>query len=231
MSLEKETAVRIWKSNVKAQQLLKEQEKLVFGKLLKLVANFNNTNKDNNLIVCPQVNISSFADFKDEDKALYEFNKLSVDFLIIDKATYEPLMAIEYYGGGHYPNKKDYKEYKDYEIEHAKTVIRDLSKQILCYKINIELQIICFQDIFYYDENKQGIEFNENANMVFQNISEKLEKIRIGEVEILKNELNKADEIITYLKDRCNSLSYDLDEAEKYIADLENKLNQTETPF
>lgn len=209
-NLQDETAVRIWESNVTSKQLLNEQEKQIFRKLISLNTKLGN----GKFIICPQVNISSFADFSDEDKALWDFNKLSVDFLVINKDTYKPLMAIEYYGGGHYGYAKTHKEL-------SKIKIRDLCKQILCYKIQIELQIICFDDIFYYD-NSEEVKFSKEADNFFQKIFENLRNIETPKEQILENELDKAKEYIKYLQDKNYKLSYHLDEAEKYIANLEN---------
>lgn len=139
----------------------------------------------------------SAADFTDEDKALWDFGNLSVDFLIIDNENYEPLMAIEYYGGGHYQGGEE---------KRAKIKIRDLCKQILCYKTGIELQIICFEDIFWRDE-KGLAQFKKNADLFFEkNIFKKLESVMISEKQFLENELKEAQNYIDYLESKLNKL-------------------------
>lgn len=188
-------AIRVWQSNVVIKELLNKEETKIFNKLTFLKSDL----KMASIIICPQVNISSFADFSDEDKALWDFSNLSVDFLIIDNENYEPLMAIEYYGGGHYQGNEE---------KRAKIKIRDLCKQILCYKIGIELQIICFEDIFWRDDKGEA-QFQKNANLFFQkNVFKKLESIIVGEKQFLENELKEAQDYIDYLEAKLNKLEH-----------------------
>ena len=187
-------AIRVWQSNVTIKELLNKEETKIFKKLTFLKSGL----KMSNIIICPQVNISSFADFPKEDKALWDFSNLSVDFLIIDNENYKPLMAIEYYGGGHYQGDEE---------KRAKIKIRDLCKQILCYKTGIELQIICFEDIFWRDDKGEA-QFKKDADLFFEkNIFKKLESVIIGEKQFLENELKEAQNYIDYLEAELTKLA------------------------
>ncbi|ASM40111.1 DUF2726 domain-containing protein [Campylobacter sp. RM12327] len=139
-NIENSTVVRIQKDTFSKKSLLNQEEIKVYSALIKAINELGISGLVN---INSQVNLSAFIS---SDIAYPDFNKLSVDFLITSKKTAEPLLVIEYYGGGHYGN----------EEEALKVENRDLIKLSIFAKVELPFKIICnseLDDIMVFCKN------------------------------------------------------------------------------
>ncbi|WP_169763923.1 DUF2726 domain-containing protein [Campylobacter mucosalis] len=132
-NIKNSTAVRIQRDTFSKKNLLNQEEIKVYGALIKAISELKISGLVN---INSQVNLSAFI--SSDDVAYRDFNKLSVDFLITSKKTAEPLLVIEYYGGGHYGENED---------EALKVENRDLVKLSIFTKAGLPFKIICGSEL------------------------------------------------------------------------------------
>lgn len=157
------TAPRLLTRPLWIKALCNEQENKLFGILLNALKRFNkkcDSNKRANFGINTQVSLSSFVECQKDDTIFKDYSNLSVDFVIFDRPTTIPLFIIEYFGDGHYPKDKQQSD----EVE-----IRDLKKLIIKDKVGIYFKIICYDEL--YAENSEK-ELEDKFYDIFQYLQE-----------------------------------------------------------
>jgi uncharacterized protein DUF2726 len=138
ISSKKQAKKRAYKP--KGPYLLNSSEKILFHSLSKIV--------NNNLYVCPKVRIADIVttNFDESDKDFWKYqapiNQKHVDFLICDKKTFSPILAIELDGGSHNdPDRIKRDSLVDSVFATANIPILHLKSQNFYNQENLKIQI------------------------------------------------------------------------------------------
>ena len=166
------SVVRLLRGSIKMKELCNGEEKELFKILLNSWFEYREYCKEQKIQyakfgINTQVKLSSFVECEKGDKIFDEYARLSVDFLIFDIETMLPLCVIEYFGGKHYKENTD-----ENRIENDGIEIRDLKKLMITYKTDIDLEIICDDELHNEEQLKQRL-FS-----LFDYLQEKIDKLK-----------------------------------------------------